>query len=542
MGQGVSQHNVINMANELIKERVLGAEVAAWKLRFNFATLEKFKFDGIPVSEKVGWGWLAGFQKRYKEITSAYVYNIKHYRDTWSTYANLFTMYTLIYSKFVKWGHAIEMVEEEWQDADGNEVEESLALGNPVKYKLLYADLIFTMDETGDNANQSDDTATRAYKVICETGGTRPHVSSATNDSTWTVQGFTSLSGKALVVVIIIKKGSELTFNEVFGFDFEADWVGDECLLGELPTQDQIDANKGPGLHYPGPLSCDFNGITIPGLVFASKGGGVTPEILVATLKHLDRLNVFPRDCGLPSPALLVDGHGSRLAPVFVQYCNNLDKDFSPDPLADHHWNVALGLPNSTQIWQVGDSPQENGAFKFHSRVKKDMIRNDQALNNETPHIKRYHIVPIVNYAFQRSFMVEKGVRKAVAERCWNPLNMNCLNHPDIIHTRVLPVHDDDDDDDVDDVDDVDVDDVDDDDDYDEDDQHPSQLSDLTETTVDFPICAAAATSTTAASAATTFDLSVADIDVINQGPHEIENFNWSGSITRQVFRNCVQK
>ena len=63
----------------------------------------------------------------------------------------------------------MEMVQEQWQDADGNEVKESLALGNPVKYKLVHADLILTMDETGDNGNQSDDKAIKGCKVVCET-------------------------------------------------------------------------------------------------------------------------------------------------------------------------------------------------------------------------------------------------------------------------------------------------------------------------------------------------------------------------------------
>ena len=530
MGQGVSQQNVIDMANELIKDKVIGAEVAAWKLRYNAATLQKFNHDKLDVSETVGWGWFRGFRNRYKEITSRYVHNIKHYRDTWSTWTMLFTMYTLIYAKFVSWGHAVEMDAPEWQDAEGNKVHKEMALGHPVKYKLLHPDLCLSMDETGDNGNQSDDKATQAYKVMCETNGPRPVVASATNDTTWTTQGFTSLSGKAVLAVVIIKKSGKLNFNEKNGFDFEAEWQGDESLLGELPSQDQMDANKGPNLRYPGLVSCVFNGITIPGLVLASDSGGVTPEILVECLQHLDKLNVFPRDIGLPSPALLVDGHGSRLAPCFVQYCNNLKDDFSLDPTANHYWNCALGLPNSTGFWQIGDSPEENSAFKFHSRVKKDSIREDQTKHEETPHIKTYNIVPIVNYAFQRSFMVEKGVRKAVADRGWFPLNMNCLNHPDILRTKVAvlqPQENSEDDEDNEDN---------------EDNEPASQLSDLTETAVDFPIPAVAAATVTAAAAATSYNLSVADVRVINQGPDEINNFNWSGDVTRQVFRNCVQK
>ena len=87
--------------------------------------------------------------------------------------------------------------------------------------------------------------------------------------------------------------------------------------------------------------------------MFASKGGGITAQILVETLKYLDKLNVFPRDTELPSPSLSLDGHGSRLAPVFIQYVNNVNKDMMSDPLANHYWNCALGLSNSTCFWQI---------------------------------------------------------------------------------------------------------------------------------------------------------------------------------------------
>jgi len=74
----------------------------------------------------------------------------------------------------------------------------------------------------------------------------------------------------------------------------------------------------------------------------------------------------------------------------------------TPDPSANHRWHCALGLPYATGIWQVGDSPQENGAFKYYSRVMKTKIREYYDKQKEIPHIRRYDIVPIVNYAFRR--------------------------------------------------------------------------------------------------------------------------------------------
>ena len=49
-----------------------------------------------------------------------------------------------------------------------------------------------------------------------------------------------------------------------------------------------MNANIGHRQRYPGPISCVYNDVTIPGLVFSSKGGRVTPQILVKSLEHLD--------------------------------------------------------------------------------------------------------------------------------------------------------------------------------------------------------------------------------------------------------------
>ena len=57
----------------------------------------------------------------------------------------------------------------QWQDVEGNEVDKAFALGHPVKYKLVYPDLILYMDKSGDNGNQSDDKAIKGCKVVCET-------------------------------------------------------------------------------------------------------------------------------------------------------------------------------------------------------------------------------------------------------------------------------------------------------------------------------------------------------------------------------------
>jgi hypothetical protein len=68
-----------------------------------------------------------------------------------------------------------------------------------------------------------------------------------------------------------------------------------------------------------------------------------------------------------------------------------------------------------------------NQTFKAAYRAAKNELRNQQLTNYKTPEIKRHHVVPICNYAFIRSFKMEENVKKAVAMRGWNPMNVNCL-------------------------------------------------------------------------------------------------------------------
>ena len=324
------------------------------------------------------------------------------------------------------------------------------------------------------------------YTTISIDGHAPTHGASC-DDTQWTTQAYTTLGGKSVLYVIIIKKAKILDFNEYYGFNPKAVWVGGgdkQCKKGLLPTQEQLNMNIGPKRRFPGPVSCEFNGITIPTLVFASKGGGVTEDILVAALKHLDDLNVFSRERDLPHPALLVDGHGSRLQPKFLQYINNLKPNWTEDPNAAHRWNVALGLPHATHHWQVADSSQLNQTFKAGCRTAKDALRAHQELNNKTPSIKRHHVIPICNAGFAISFAQEEKVKRAVAVRGWNPLNMNCLLNDEVQRTKIVDE--------------------------------------------------------------STFNRgkppSPAELAVLEQGPGVITEFNWEGCVTLQLHSQCGQQ
>lgn len=107
-------------------------------------------------------------------------------------------------------------------------------------------------------------------------------------------------------------------------------------------------------------------------------------------LKRLDALAVFPRSKDGPIPCMILDGHESRLSPQFLQYVNN----------PNHRWGIWLGLPYTTNLWQVGDAPEQNGVLKVEwYRLKEQLVRFklDHGLN---PNLHAEDIVPLVNNFF----------------------------------------------------------------------------------------------------------------------------------------------
>jgi hypothetical protein len=58
---------------------------------------------------------------------------------------------------------------------------------------------------------------------------------------------------------------------------------------------------------------------------------------------------------------LLLDGHGSRFESVFLEYVSD----------AQDKWTIYIGLPYGTNVWQVGDSAEQNGTLKIAGKKKR---------------------------------------------------------------------------------------------------------------------------------------------------------------------------
>ncbi len=131
-------------------------------------------------------------------------------------------------------------------------------------------------------------------------------------------------------------------------------------------------------------------------------------------------MGIYERGEGLPQPCVVLDGHDSRLSMKVIDYITN----------PEHTWNLALGVPYLTHIWQVGDSSEQNGSFKIaFSKAKDDLVAFKMRQGWEVT-LEAYDIIPLINVAWEKSFARVNTNKKAIADRGWFPPTMKVLTDP----------------------------------------------------------------------------------------------------------------
>ena len=196
----------------------------------------------------------------------------------------------------------------------------------------------------------------------------------------------------------------------------------------DVESHDQIqylEQNSGPGKAFPGGPECDVGGKKVPCFVTSSPHGGITGEILAATLRRMDQLELFERS-GAVKPFLLLDGHSSRFEIEFLEYIS--------DPA--HPWAVCIGVPYGTHLWQVADSSEQNGCFKIFEVEAKERLLEFKSIHRQPKRFGPTDVIPIVNYSWDRSMAKVESNKKAIAERGWNPLNRNLLCVAEVLKTK----------------------------------------------------------------------------------------------------------
>ena len=368
----------------------------------------------------LGPGYWSGFRRRHKDkLISHRGVQFGHNCSEWCNYDNFKWMYSLVYEAMEPAGVVTKLPVEEWQNERGECVSRDQAVGEKVKYKITHPEHIIYVDEVGNNTCMKDDGSKGGQRFLTARGS-QARKTSSTSDAHWTTLGFTASNGQPVMCAIIFASQT-LSTEERLGID----------IFAPMPSTDTNTMSSmehhGPGKWFPGGPRCEFRGHKIPCYIGTSPKGSITSELLTDMLRRIDKIGVFPRLQDQPTPFLLLDGHGSRLEVPFLSYVNN----------PRHKWVVCIGVPNGTSLWQVSDSTEQNGCYKMYcSEYKTKLTSKKIEMGIFKLNLQRTDIIPIVNYAWARSFARVNTNIKARQARGWGPLNQILLSHPDILCTK----------------------------------------------------------------------------------------------------------
>jgi hypothetical protein len=183
------------------------------------------------------------------------------------------------------------------------------------------------------------------------TNSGRPKLRASFQDCIWTTLGWTATTGEPVMCAIIIPGKSAPYNDEITGFNAMAQL--NEKIVLDRDNPDPIFEDGDDEVYPMGPI-CIFNGKSIPTFVTTTENGSITTKALTDMLRYMDKLEVFDRSDGVP-PMIILEGHNSRFNSEYLDYCSD----------NEHVWTPMLEVPYTTNLWQVGDSSHQNGAFKI---------------------------------------------------------------------------------------------------------------------------------------------------------------------------------
>ncbi len=295
---------------------------------------------------KVTSGWWRGFLRCHEDrLVTKQSKKIALNRSNWTTLPNLKQMYEVIYDEMVDANVAVTLQNPIFTDINGKlEDDETKRFGLKQNIQITKPEWKLFANESGFNTSQKKDGHVGGQKFVVERG-TTPQLIALMTDHKFTLLPFTSASGEAVCCCIIFQGKGDDPATWRTGVDYTV-----TPILTEDGKEKDFELNFGKGKYYPGGPTCKYNGKVVDCLAYTSKSSGITGEILVKILTYFNSIDLFPRVPGRPIPMLIVDGHQSRLAPVFVEYINN----------KNNTWKVCLSVPYATTLWQVGDASEQN--------------------------------------------------------------------------------------------------------------------------------------------------------------------------------------
>ncbi len=210
------------------------------------------------------------------------------------------------------------------------------------------------MDEVGCNTSQKNDGNAGGQNVLVQKDE-HAFLRLSIADCHFMVLGFTNERGEAVCFITILAS-MEISAKCIMGLQPWADLIGDPMVDIETNSH-EVDKL------YPYGPTCDAGGKEDESYITCSESGLTTSDILTDVLIYLDKKLAF--DQTEADLFLLLDGHGSCFEIIFLNYIN--------DPTSK--WTVCIGVPYRISLWQVGDSSQQNGAYKICLTFEKQKLQ-----------------------------------------------------------------------------------------------------------------------------------------------------------------------
>ena len=310
-----------------------------------------------------------------------------------------------------------------WVDRNGNEVDcESKAFGCKTDIKIKKPHMAIMFDEVGSNLSQEGDNANGGERFCCGPND-QPYQAVSTKNQRFTTLAVTRLDGEVLMCVVIVAgKKRELMVES--GIDWQILDKIDDTYLDTIDDNEFFTDNYGEDKLLPGIPACTFKGKKVPGYVAFTEGGGIDGQILCEIFKRIDYLKLYEEERKQGYiPFCLLDGHQSRFDLSFLQYINN----------PETRWNVCIGVPYGTALWQVGDSLEQNGAFKMNmSTAKRDLFNDRLNSFQQDLHLIRTDVMPLISKTWMKSFGRVESNLKAISSQGWDPYTLALLLEPSL--------------------------------------------------------------------------------------------------------------
>ena len=405
------------LANDLIEGTDVEKAVVEYKKKIKASDNEKANLGPrYWIGFKKRWGHVLTFKRGQKFALD---------RSAALTFCNLNKMYDEVYDAMVECHVASKYDTPIYTTNNGSIATEwNTKFGLPCTHKIDHPEMCLVVDEVGSDLSQKGDGHIGGAKYACEKG-THAQNKVQHTDKHFTLLGFTALTGEPVLCLVIFAGVQEALSLESGINPFVTQTYGDAS------DDDYFDRNYGPGKLFPGGPTCKFQGKEIPCMVRWTPKGSITSAILAEALAHIDSYGVFDRSNG-KNPFLLLDGHQSRFELPFLEYITD----------NKHEWQVCIGVPYGTSLWQVADSKEQNGSYKIAmSKAKKEFLEQKIRMFIDPPSLTPTDVIPLVNEAWSASFSRIEKNKKAIAKRGWGPCNRNLLLYKEVENTMTRDDH-----------------------------------------------------------------------------------------------------